>query len=204
MSKELEKLYNKMDEQTRNNVKKIEQDLIKEYAEVRLREKRKVFPKTWKEDYLKHYNVTHIQNPNDLPYGDNVIYCTSCTGTKSGLSRGTAKQMYAGKLNQKFYNYMEQNNIRYGTISGHLGLVLQDEEFDAYDLHTTDMIFEEILIDYGKKIAKQCEQNGIDTIVFCYSSPLMSEPFIKRLYYASQYTNLKLLYVTKLSIVGNK
>lgn len=204
MSKELERLYNKMDQETRNNVKQIEKDLTKKYGSVNLREKRKVFPKTWKEDYKKHFNTIHISDPKDLPYGDNVIYCTSCTGTKSGLDRGTAKQMYAGKLNQKFYNHMEEKNIPYGTVSGHLGLVLQHEEFDAYDLHTTDMIFEEILIDYGKKIAKQCEENGIDTIVFCYSSPLMSEPFIKRLYYASQYTNLKLLYVTKLSIVGQK
>ena len=200
--------YAKMDERLQKEVKEIEEDLREKFGTVRLRDRRIVSPATWKEDYAK-YGIPHVAETKDVPYGDGVIYVTSCTSHKSDLPRGTMEQMYLGKVNQKFYKYLAEEGLRYGTISGHLGMVTQGEVFDTYDLHTSFMIFEEILMDYGMKIAKQCREKGVNHVVYIQSSPCMSEPFIKRLWYAQQYykemygEELGLTYVTKLTIVKN-
>ena len=85
-------------------------------------------------------------------------------------------------------------------------------EVDAWEDITVEEIqdqIEEILMDYGMKIAKQCREKGVNHIVYIQSSPCMSEPFIKRLWYAQQYykemygEQLGLTYVTKLTIVKN-
>lgn len=200
--------YAKMDERLQHDVKEIEDDLRAKFGTVHLREPRIVSPATWKEDY-ERYGIKHISKTEDVPYGKGVVYVTSCTCHKSDLPRGVMQDMYIGKVNQKFYKYMEDEQLRFGTISGHLGLIEVGEEFDTYDLHTSFMIFEEILMDYGMKIAKQCKEKGIDMIVYQQSSPCMSEPFLKRLWYAQKYyremynEELGLVYVTKLSIIQN-
>lgn len=161
------------------------------------KKRRQVHPKTWKEDYRNAFGVEHIADPKDVPKGDNVIFVTSCTGNKSDLPRGTAEQMYLSPLNQRFYRDMKKAGVRYGTISGHLGIVFHDEEFDSYDSHTSEYQYEEQFMMMGRLIEEKCKEKGIDTVVFCYSSPLMSEPFIKRL----AYTDLKVYYITKQSII---
>lgn len=158
---------------------------------------RQVHPKTWKEDYRSAFGVEHIANVADVPKGNNVIFVTSCTGNKSDLPRGTAEEMYLSQLNQRFYKAMKEAGVNYGTISGHLGIVFPDEVFEAYDSHTSEYQFEEQFMLMARNIEQKCREKGFDTIVFCYSSPLMSEPFIKRL----SYTNMKVLYITKQSIV---
>lgn len=200
--------YAKMDERLQHDVKEIEDDLRDKFGEVHLRERRIVSPGTWKEDY-ERVGVKHIADTHKVPYGPGVIYCHPCTQDKSDLPHGPMEQMYIGKANQRFYAHMQQQQLPYATVSGHLGLVLQGVTFDSYDLHTSFMIFEEILKDYGMLIAKQCYENGIHTVVMVKSSPCMGEPFIKRLLYARQYAkelygwDLEIDYVTKGSIIVN-
>lgn len=172
------------------------------FAKLTPKRKRMVHPKTWKEDYLNVYGVEHISKNSDLPYGDNVIYCTSCSGNKDGeVEFGTPKQIYASKLNQAFYNHLESVGMRHGTLSGHLGLIMDDQVFQTYDDGgTSDIEYEEEYMLYAELIKRNCQQHGFDTIVFCYSSPLMSEPFIRRL----SYTGLKIYYVTKISMIEGK
>lgn len=159
--------------------------------------KRQINGKTWKEDYERVYNIKHISNHQDLPVGNNVIYVTSCTGNKSDLARGRAEEMYLSVTNQGFYKTAKKAGVQYGTISGHLGIIFSEEEFDAYDTHTSEYMYEEQFIAMGRLIEEKCKKRGIDTIVFCYSSPIFSEPFLKRL----AYTDLKVYYVTKTSIL---
>ena len=95
---------------------------LQKYGKLTPKRNRLIHPKTWKEDYKEVYNVEHISEYENLPFGDNVIYCTSCSGDKSGeIQYGTPKEIYASKLNQAFYEQMELNEMRYGTLSGHLG-----------------------------------------------------------------------------------
>lgn len=200
--------YAKMDERLQHDVKEIEDDLRAKFGTVHLREPRIVSPATWKEDYAR-VGVRHAANPEDVPYGKDVIYCHPCTQKKSDLPRGKMEEMYLGDANQRFYKYMKEQQLPYATNSGHLGLVLEGVEFDTYDLHTSFMIFEEILMDYGMTIAKQCVDNGFHKVVIAKSSPCMVEPFIKRLLYARQYAkelydwDLEIIYVTKLSVIQN-
>ena len=177
-------------------------EALKMFGELTPKRKRQVGTKTWKEDYLSVYGVQHITDNKDLPYGNNVIYCTSCSGNKDGeVEYGTPKQIYASRLNQSFYKHMESVGMRYGTLSGHLGLIMDDEKFETYDDGgTSDIKFEEEYKFYAKLIKEKCDEMGFDTIVFCYSSPLMSEPFIRRL----AYTGLKIYYVTKIAMIEGK
>lgn len=175
---------------------------LKKYGKLTPKRNRLIKPKTWKEDYKNVYGVHHIANVEDLPFGDNVVYCTSCSGNKDGeIEYGTPKEIYASKLNQAFYSQMEKNNMRYGTLSGHLGLIMNDEKFQTYDDGgTSDIYYEEEYMIYADLILEGCKKHGFDTIVFCYSSPLMSEPFIRRL----AYTGLKIYYVTKIAMINKK
>lgn len=200
--------YAKMDERLQHDVKEIEDDLRAKFGTVHLREPRIVSPATWKEDYAR-VGVRHISETDKVPYGPGVIYVHPCTQDKSDLPRGVMQDMYIGKANQRFYKYMEEEGLRFGTVSGHLGIVEVGEEFDTYDLHTSFMIFEEILMDYGMHIAEQCHNQGITTIVIVKSSPCMCCPFIKRLLYARKYAkemfneDIEIDYVTKLSVIRN-
>lgn len=180
----------------------IRQELIEKFGSATPKKPRQVSPKTWKQDYLDKYGVVHIADNDELPYGNNVIYCTSCAGTKSpDVKFGVPKEIYTARLNQQFYNHMEKVGVPYATLSGHLGMIFWDDAFETYDDgHTSDIAFEERFMDYAQIIKKQCDDRGIDTVVFCYSSPLMSEPFIRRLYY----TGLKVYYVTKISMIQGK
>ena len=175
---------------------------LQKYGKLTPKRNRLIHPKTWKEDYKEVYNVEHISEYENLPFGDNVIYCTSCSGDKSGeIQYGTPKEIYASKLNQAFYEQMELNEMRYGTLSGHLGLIMNDEKFETYDDGgTSDIYYEEEYMLYADLILEGCKKHGFDTVVFCYSSPLMSEPFIRRL----AYTGLKIYYVTKISMINKK
>lgn len=204
----IERAYKKMDDRLKHDVKEIEEDLRRKFGSVHLRERRIVSPGTWKEDY-ERVGVRHAAYTTDVPYGPDVIYCHPCTQKKSDLPRGKMEEMYIGAANQRFYAHMQEQGLPYATNSGHLGLVLQGVEFDTYDLHTSYMIFEEILMDYGMTIAKQCVDNGFHKIVIVKSSPCMVEPFIKRLLYARQYAkdlydwDIEIVYVTKLGIIQN-
>ena len=102
------------------------------------------------------------------------------------------------ELNQQ---NLKLNEMRYGTLSGHLGLIMNDEKFETYDDGgTSDIYYEEEYMLYADLILEGCKKHGFDTVVFCYSSPLMSEPFIRRL----AYTGLKIYYVTKISMINKK
>lgn len=158
---------------------------------------RQINGKTWKEDYERIYNIKYISDAKDLPNGSNVVYVTSCTGNKSDLPRGRAEEMYLSHLNQNFYKSAKKAGVQYGTISGHLGIIFSEEEFDAYDTHTSEYMYEEQFIAMGRLIEEKCKSRNIDTVVFCYSSPLFSEPFLKRL----AYTDLKVYYITKASMM---
>ena len=77
---------------------------LKKYGKLTPKRKRLIGTKTWKEDYKIVYGVDHIDNPDNLPFGDNVVYCTSCSGNKSGeIEYGTPKEIYASKLNHIFF-----------------------------------------------------------------------------------------------------
>ena len=79
--------------------------------------------------------------------------------------------------------------------------IMEDEKFETYDDGgTSDIFYEEEYMIYADLILEGCKKHGFDTVVFCYSSPLMSEPFIRRL----SYTGLKIYYVTKIAMINKK
>ena len=99
---------------------------------------------------------------------------------------------------------MEQINNNFEEQMKRLEEIVSELEKGELNLDESVSKFEE-----GMKIAKQCREKGVNHIVYIQSSPCMSEPFIKRLWYAQQYykemygEQLGLTYVTKLTIVKN-
>ena len=125
--------------------------------------------------------------------GANVIWLTVCSKLKSDRADGNQKQIYVSNKNKTFYNFCENRNYNYGTISDKYGLINQNDIIKNYDLAPKALSKEE------KEYLKQKIENQINkdiTIIYFYSPRLL-----QALTYLSLFENIK---VTKYLVTSLK
>lgn len=155
--------------------------------------------RTWPEYAEKNYGIQLIQHAHEIPDqldGDNVLWTSRCSKTKTDKQTAIPKDFYIGSINLAFYERMELHGLRYGIISDFYGLVMDNETIDSYDLHPTALSAEEKK-QLGAVIREKTLAQGYDELVFYNSSPLMSRPYFEMLYWSG----LPIYFISKLDIL---
>ena len=151
----------------------------------------------WRVDIGKIWGIRILPQEGRLP--EDVLWITRCSKTKSGIIRGTPKEMYVSAINRYFYRHMERWGKRYGVLSDHYGLHLDNEELPWYDIHPSQLSQEDKR-QLGQVIRNKALREGFRTIIFYAPAPLMSIPYFELLHFSG----LKLFYTTRLTgINGN-
>lgn len=153
--------------------------------------------KEWLRILRKKYSFHYIQNPQNIP--TDALWTTSCSKTKSSKKQGYPKDFYVGRYNQLFYKYIDFFNFDYGIISDKYGIHMQDECLDYYDIHPSNLTFED-KFDLGQIIREKMWDNGFKEIIFYYPSPLQSKPYFEILWYSK----LPVYYISKIKILDEK
>lgn len=183
-------------------------DAYKHFGTLTPKQGRKVKDKFWKDQYKEGYDITGLVAGDEFPVGDNVIYCTSCSAEKTDALLGTPIEIYASKITQSFMKTMEELKMPYAILSGEKGFIKHDEIIETYDSGSTTLIkYEEEYKMDAINLANQLKENGWDTVVFCYGSPLRAESFQRPLAYARDMfpeLNLKLYYTTSAKNITTK
>lgn len=142
---------------------------------------------------LESFGFIRLTNIKDVRGGANVIWLTGCSKLKSDRADGNQKQIYVSNKNKTFYNFCENRNYNYGTISDKYGLINQNDIIKNYDLPPEALSKEE------KEYLKQKIENQINkdiTIIYFYSPRLL-----QALTYLSLFENIK---VTKYLVTSLK
>lgn len=108
---------------------------------------------------------------------EGVVVVTNCSAAKTSIANGTPRELYTGKAQQRLFRVAEQGGWRHGIISDLYGLVGSAEKVDNYDVGPNNLT-EADLMDVGMMIRRQCEEHGIETLVFVASSPIMATPYL--------------------------
>lgn len=151
--------------------------------------------KKWRESLEKDFGFTYISSRKKLPDPDSVIWTTSCSKTKKTQRLGRPRDFYNGRYHNRFYEYVENNNLTYGILSDKYGIHMFDEELRYYDIHPQELTLEQ-KEELGKFINRKAKRYGFDEIIFYYPSPLMSKPYFEILWFS----NLKVYYMTKFNL----
>lgn len=152
---------------------------------------------------LREYEGEYIDSPAVLrrlliKYPSHA-FCAPCSKTKSGLLTAFPKEFYVSARLLRFYQWCEKNNQLYGILSDKYGIRWMDQKLKYYDIHPSGLSTLEFQ-SLGKKIAKECIKRGINVLIFQNSSPLMSRPYFKMLFYS----NIKFYYISKLHSITKK
>ncbi len=146
----------------------------------------------WRVNLEKIWGIRVLSQGHTLP--EHVLWVTRCSKTKSGITRGTPKEMYVSAINRYFYRHLERWGKRYGVLSDRYGLHFDNEELPWYDVHPSQLSQEDKRR-LGQIIRDRAMREGFRTIVFYAPAPLMSVPYFEMLYFSG----LELFYTTRLS-----
>jgi len=157
---------------------------------------------TWKEHLAPNYGIQLIEVVEDIPdqlKGDNVLWSSRCSRTKTGLDQALPKDFYVSAINLKFYEMMHRNNLRYGILSDKYGIHMDDEFLDYYDIHPSELTGERKR-ELGLMIGEKVRNYGYEELIFYNTSPLQSRPYFEMLWWSE----LKVHFISLISLVEEK
>lgn len=155
-----------------------------------------VLTSNWRNEIRERWGI-YVLGQYDLLLGE-ALWVTRCSKTKSGVDRGTPKELYVSPVNRHFYRRMEKQGLRYGVLSDKYGLHFDDEELPYYDVHPSDLSQHD-KERLGQIIRDKALRQGFTQVIFYSPSPLMSVPYFEMLHHSG----LDMLYTTRLDFKGN-
>ncbi len=149
-------------------------------------------------DIIKQYNITYIDN-FPCPQLPNQLFITRCSSSKDkDINAGTPKQLYTSNIIHNFISFCEKHGFEYAILSDYekYGVMFSNEMIENYDIHpssVSDIGFRRL----GEVVKKRCKEKSINELYFYNTSPLMSRPYFKMLYYSG----IKAFYLTQLRVI---
>lgn len=150
--------------------------------------------KDWKNILINEYKFKYISSTEEIP--TDCIWATSCSKTKKSRKKGYPKEFYQGRYNKNFYKSIEKNDFEYGVISDKYGIHMFDEKLDYYNIHPSELSYENKK-ELGRKIKEKVSKYDYNGIIFYYPSPLLSKPYFEILWYS----RLPIYYISKIKLL---
>ena len=155
----------------------------------------------WKDAFRKQ-GITIIPNSESLyslfssvPF---ILPCTRCSNIKRNIKKeggeSFPKEFYRSKPNISFYKWCAHNELlSYGIISDLYGIVFWNEKIKYYDKAPNELNNRDFKI-LGRKIKDKVIKKGFTSLLFWYTSPILSYPYLKMILYSG----LPLYYINTL------
>lgn len=153
--------------------------------------RKRVLTANWKRQIRSRWGIK-LWRQEKVP-AQRVLWVTRCSKIKNARKHGTPKNLYGSPVNQRFYQWAEYRNLRYGILSDKYGLHLDNESLEWYDIHPSQLS-EDNKTRLGKEIAKKSKLLKKRIIVFYNPSPLRSVPYFEML----AESGLEIYYTTRL------
>lgn len=159
--------------------------------------------KDYKNHILNTWNIKTIDTMAEfkkLDSAHHLLICTGCSAQKreDGGSHKPS-ELYLGSKNVNFYKMMITNKREFATLSDLHGLCLEDETYENYDVHPSELTIDDFK-KLGESIKAKADLKQYDAILYYNPSPIMGSPYFKML----SHTGLPVYYFTKLDITAKK
>lgn len=158
-------------------------------------------------DYKKHimdtWNIKTIDNVKEfmeLVKKYNLLITTGCSAQKrEGGGSYKPSELYLGSKNINFYKMMISNKYDFGTLSDLHGLCLEDERYEDYDVHPSQLTIDDFK-KLGEGIGLKMKEKNYNAILYYNPSPIMGSPYFKML----AHSGYPIYYFTKLDITQKR